>query len=363
MRLLTVCSAVALASALSAQGVVSPGHFTIAEGNTWDSVMMSVGTGSVPFIYQEICGDLQFTPRTINSLAWRRDGNANSTQTIPAFSILCDVFCSTAANNPASPSNMFANNHGTDRMQVASAKLVQFPATSPGTHGRPFEYKIPFTTPFSFGGAGPLCYEVRITSTTNSSAFNLDFASSANTNPGTQNDTIGTGCIATGSAFTSPMAMTGSSSPSWAQQTLRLNYSGQRFPKNALVTFGIGSSRTSFGAVPLPFELPGTAASPSKACTVYNNWLVTIPQLSNASGNVTATLGLLALPQFNGANLYTQAIGIDTAANSWGLVFSNTVLHHVVAPWTTVPVGDVQATNLSGTGSARANYGVVTLVE
>ena len=359
MRLFPVCSTLALASALCAQSVVSPGHFTNAEGNTWDSVMMAVGTSTVPFIYQEICGDLQFTPRTINSIAFRRDGNANSTQTIAAFSILCDVICSTAANGPTAPSNMFANNHGMDRAQVAAAKLVQFPATSPGTHGRPFEYRIPFTTPFAFGGAGPLCWEVRINSTTNPGAFNLDFASSSSTNPGTQNDTIGTGCIATGSAHTSPMSLTGSSSPSWPQQTLRLTYNGSRFPKNALVTFGIGTSTSSFGGVPLPFELPGTLASPSKACTVYNNWLVTIPQLSNATGGVTATLGVLALPQFNGGNLYTQAIGLDPAANNWGIVFSNTVLHHIVAPWTTVPVGDVQANNLSGTGTARASYGVV----
>lgn len=351
-------STLLLASVVSAQGIVSPGHFTLTEGNTYDHKIFSTST---PFRYLEIHDDLQGAPRTINKMTFRRDGSNGATYTYEPFSMLCDIWMSTATTTAATPNKTFASNHGTDKRQVASFQLLQFPATPPGRLSRPFEYVVPLAQPFVFAGTGPLCWEMLVSSRTNTNNVPLDMAYYSDANPYAWTATIGNGCKSTG--YTQAIYVSHSSYPNWAQSTLTLTYSGYNLPKNALVYLAFGNNPDSWNGVPLPIEVPGSGTAPSGVCSAYNNWMMTVPQLTTATGQLNTTLGVGVQPFYNGGSIYAQVVALDIGANAWGLVTSAGLQHQVVAPYTSVPVGDVSAANLGANGNERANTGYVVLFE
>ena len=358
MRSILLLPALLLAPVLSAQGIVSPGHFTLTEGNTYDHKIFSTST---PFRYLEIHDDLQGAPRTISKMSFRRDGVAGASSASDAFSMLCDIWMSTATTTAATPNKTFASNHGTDKLQVASFKLLQFPATLPGGLSRPFEYFVPLAQPFAFGGQGPLCWEMLVSSRTNTSTLPMDMVQSSDANPHAWTATIGVGCKSTG--YTQAIYAYGGSSPNWAMNTMTLSYNAQNLPKNALVYLAFGNSIGSWSGVPLPIEVPGSGSGPSGVCSAYNNWMMTVPQLTTATGTLSAGLGVGVQPFYNGGSIYAQVVALDAGANPWGVVTSATLQHQVVAPYTAVPVGDVSSANLGANGSERANTGYVVLFE
>jgi hypothetical protein len=342
---------------LAAQTVVSPNHYTTAEANSYSSD--GFGTTTTPNRYLEIHTDMQGSPITINKITYRRDGGSVNTTTMAAYTILCDVFLSTAATTASAPSATFDNNHGANKQQVLSFGLVQFPVTQPGVMPRPWEYPIPLTTAYAHAGAGPLCTELRISSRTNTGTNYLDWTTGANTNPAPDYRTFGTGCryTATGSRVT----ISGGSSATWAQSSVTLSMYGANVKANTLAYMSIGISDEFLGGIPLPFELPGTSAGPSGPCNIYNDILITIPTLANASGQTTVNLGLGVSPGYNGLSLFSQLISLDPAANNWGIVLSNGLQHHIIAPFTTGAVGEVYNNNgVGATGTVRANAGLVT---
>src|SRR5688500_10201920 len=90
---------------LTAQSIVSPTHFTNAEGNSYSAD--GLGTAGTPNRYLELHGDLEGTPTTFARISFRRDGESINTAPVPAYTVLCDVFLSTAASTTAAPNANF----------------------------------------------------------------------------------------------------------------------------------------------------------------------------------------------------------------------------------------------------------------
>jgi hypothetical protein len=241
-----------------------------------------------------------------------------------------------------------------------SFALVSFSQTGPGRMPRPFEYTIPLPSAYAHSGSGPLCFELRVNSRTNASPVYFDYTQGGSTNPTPYTRSLGTGCryTATGARVT----LSASSGANWPQSSITMSMNGTNVRPNTLAYMTIGVTDETLGAIPLPFELPGTATSPSGACNVYNDILITIPTLANASGQTTTNLGVGVNPSFNGLNVYSQLISADAAANNWGLVLSNGVQFQIVAPFATGRIGEVYNNSSTGpTGTVRANGGMITM--
>ena len=356
MHAIATLSALTLASALVAQGVVSPGHFTVAEGNYYS--LTSLGTTAAPARLLQVHDDLKGSPRTIGSLAFRRDGGLNTAAyAYPAFNIVCDIFVSNAALTAGTVSATFDTNHGANKTQVASFKVASFPATTHKGASAPFDYKFMFTNPYAFDGTTGLCFEIKVTSRSNTSAVYMDYQSAtSSTNPAAYTEYTGTGCKASG--YITPMTMSGSSTPNWPQSLLTLAWTASSLPKSAVGFLCLGGSDKSWGAMTLPLALPGTGSAPSGTCTIYCDWSVLVPAVSTATGAFSQTIGAQANPAWNGQSVYSQLVFLDAAANSYGGVMSNRVQHQIIAPYTLVPVSICYAQgSLPITGTIAKNQG------
>ena len=347
------------AAPLAAQAVVTPAHFTNAEANTWWNV--GFGESSAPTRFLQILEELQGSPRTINAVSLRRDGANPGTAQSPAHSVLANIFVSSAVRGANTPDAIFDNNHGGDKAQVGAFHLISLPAVDYKGFRGPFDYRFPFAQPFSFAGTAPLCVEYQITSRTTNVTINYDWASGTNTNPGASTRSFGTGCKATGR--TSAMTITGSSSGNWAQNSMSFSWSGSQMTPNSVGFLALGFDNTNWAGLPLPFELPGTASAPSGACRIYTSVLLSIPALTTASGGLSANFGFNVNTSFNGASMFSQYMLPDVAANPWGFVLSNGVEHHIVAPWTRLPIGCVRASSLAASGTVAANQGYVMRID
>jgi len=349
---------VLLSTPLLGQTLVVPAHFAATEGSR--ATANGLGTTASPSTILLVLDELQGTPRTIKSVAFRRDGVTSTV--FGGFTVLVNVFASTAATTGATVSATFADNHGANKTQIAAFAPVSFPATSSSHYGEPFEYRIPFSQPYAYDGNGPLCLEVQVTSRTNASSVTLDMASSPSNNPTTQVRSTGTGCKATG--HSSAALMNGSASTKWTTGTVTLSYNGSRLPPSSVILLGVGANKESLGGVPLPLELPGTASAPSGACRIYNDFIVTVPALTTATGSTTLNLPIAVIAAYNGLTAYAQFIAVDAAANNFGVVLTNQVTHHLVAPYTSVPAGWVYSNNTTGpAGTARPNEVPVVQLE
>lgn len=353
----------ALAVGLQAQnGIVSPAHFGSAEGPTWFSYGLATWTPTHRLL--QIHEDLQGTARTIRAIAFRRDGTTGATSAHAGGTMLVNVFVSTAATTAAAPDATFDANHGNDRVQVGRNVVVQIPPTPPGMGPRDFELRVPFQQPFQYAGTGPLCIELQITSNTSPSGLYVDGVQGQSTSPQAVTWTFGSGCIAA-TTQTRAMSLNVSTSTNWTTTARsRLNFTGASFPPNALVFLTFGFQSRSLGALPLPFEIPGSAGAASGACTIYNDILVDVPQLSDPNGRMTTQVDLPVSPSSHGVDVFTQTLALDAGANAFGIVASNSTRVHYVAPYGQTPIGMVYVSNgLGPTGTVRANAGLITRFE
>lgn len=353
----TILSVCALATALAAQGLVTPGHFTSTEGN--DYIQTPFGVTSTPARILQVHDDMSGTARTIHALAFRRNGT--TTTAYAAYSVIVDLRLSTSPLNSGTVSTTFESNHGADLVTVALQKVVSLPATVHDSQ-RPFVYRFPFNQPFAFAGGGPLAWDMTVTSRTNSSALTFDGFRSSNTNPPAMDWSFGTGCKAT--TYSTAMTMSGSSTATWSSGSVNFSFAGSNFPKSAVVTLLLGGDDKNFGGIPLPWEIPGTNGFPSGVCHLYVAPLLTINQVTNASGAMNAVLSVGGMTQANnGMILFTQAVAID-ANNAFGLVFSNLIEHQIVAPFAVRPISYVYRNGSAGTtGTVVKNEGHVTSLE
>jgi hypothetical protein len=356
MRSLILSVPLVTLSALAAQNVVSPAHFSNVEAPSY--AYTPIGDQTVPSRYLQVFDDLT-SPMNITGFSLRRDYSAGGRTAWGAYTILCNIWCSNAIVNAGTVNRTFDLNHGTNKAQVRnqfSPINIAAQTWSPPVMG--FDTVIPFSQPFAWNGSGSLAIEIGMTQSTLSGTRYFDYVSGTSTNPAPEYLSFGVGCKTTGTTTT--MVLNPSASMNWTTKVVQLNYSGSSMPRSALAYLMLGFSRTNWGPLPLPFELPGTAASPSGPCTAYVSGDIIVPVLTTATGTFSQTLQVNNIDtNLHGLNLYSEAVGIDQAANNWGIVASNATQHHIVAPWNVMPVGNVYLQNSNGalgTAQPRAGY-------
>jgi hypothetical protein len=362
MTTIRLTSLLLLTPALCAQGVVSPLNYANAEGNTYDSVPF--GTTITPYRYLQVHDDLAGTARPISALVVRRDGNI-SVQPAAAYVMVMDVILSSAATTASTMSTTFDNNHGANRVQVASFHQVSFPATTAGPIPRPFEYRVPLPAPYQYNGQGGLCWEVRLIARQGSGVVYHNGVSGSTTNPAAATLSLGAGCKAGGR--TSAVQLSAGSQMNWPQGSGLFSYTGYYAPANSFGILALGTSPTSFSGIPLPFEIPSTRGQTSGVCYLYNSWAFTLPLLADNAGVHSFNLGVPATQEFYGARIFGQGIFVDTAttpSNPLGVVTSNGVEHNWVPPYASLPVGRVHLASSTGpTGTANNRHGLVVRFE
>jgi hypothetical protein len=320
-----------VAAAAPAQVFVSPAHFTNAEGSLTTTVPF--GSAQVPYRYLQIHGDVP--AMTISGLAFRWEG-APTGVFYPPFSLTLDAWISTAARTAATASPTFDTNHGGDKVQVAVHQTIAVPGSDPSQLPSPFVLDIPFTAPFVFAGTpASLCWEVQITARTNPTDEWFDGAyndPSIAANPPLFSTRAFTGCLATGNA--QPMTIATSLGPmNWPAGTGTAVDSASQLLHNGAILWAFGFDRVSWGGLPLPITVPGSAGAPSGACNLLIDIAMTQFAIASAAGGAQLSLGFHVQPGLHGARFYEQVFGLDQAANPFGVTASNLVVHQIVAPY------------------------------
>jgi len=346
-----------LVSCLSAQGVVAPFHFADAEAS--GSSGNGIGTRTAPSVFLGIYEDMQGVSTSISGVSFRRDGAVSSATTYMPATMIADIWISTAATSAANPDPTFANNHGPDKQKVASFSLAQFPAVPPSGAASPFDYRFPFTAPYVWSGAGPACVEIQIHAKTNTQSFQLDWVQKgSDSNPTVFRREFGTGCKASGQTVNTRLSALGASN--WPGNTVTLIYSASVLPANTVVSTFLGGSNQSLGGVQLPIELPGTSAGFSGPCFVQSDVLVTLPGITDATGRMTLNVGLGVHALLNGLSVFGSVAALDAKANPFGVITTNGVEHHLLAPYANSRVGSVYNTGALGpAGTAQPGAGYV----
>lgn len=322
MRTVPILSLI-FASALSAQ-YVSPVEATNAEGLS--NNIFPFGGTAVPFRFVQVHDD---TPAgVISSLAFRHN---MASVTYAAHSITCDIWASTALTTSAAVNATFDLNHGANKFQVVTNRTFNHPASDPNCGPGAFLLQYPFDTPFAFPGGGSFCWETQVTAKTQTSSIPHDAVTPNSLNPSLQVGRFGVGCLATGR--TVAMGATGTSTAmNWAGGAGTLRVTGTNAPASAPLVLVLGTSKTNWLGLPLPFELPGTNTAPSGSCFVYTDILASFPNAASATGTSTNDVPVPLAPHMNGLTTRTQIVAIDASANLWSVVTSPVVLHNFAAP-------------------------------
>lgn len=123
---------------------------------------------------------------------------------------------------------------------------------------------------------------------------------------------FGVGCTGTGSLpnlTAGGPALIGSS----VQHTLTNGLVGKP------AVLAVGSNKTSWPPLTLPFVLPSTT------CTLYCDQLVALNQVVPAGGVLTWTIPVPNTPTLLGGLLYFQNMNLDVGANRWNVTTSNAI--------------------------------------
>jgi hypothetical protein len=240
----------------------------------------------------------------------------------------------------------FAANHGPDRVQVATLRQFDFPAAPHFVMPGPWSFVLPFSQSFAYAGATGLCWEVAVRGRTNTTGMNFDGAYGASSSPGPWSWGFTGGCKATGE-FEPMQLTTASSTIQWGPNLARFSFYGWRLPRNTNVLLGLSAAPLS-----TPFVLPGTATAPSGECSAAIDWALSVAVPTTAAG--TCEQVYANVPVTNGMSVFSQLLALDAAANQWGMVLSNGMQTHVLAPFPSPQFGIVQATDLGPTGFASS---------
>lgn len=94
-------------------------------------------------------------------------------------------------------------------------------------------------------------------------------------------------------------------------------------PAAAPVALLVGSSFTTWGAVPLPFDLTRIGGGPS--CWLSTSGEIVLPAIAGATGGVDVTLSLVPVPELVGRTVYHSWLVLDPGApnNALGVTTSN----------------------------------------
>lgn len=158
-----------LSASLSAQAITSPNGMDTVEGNSSHSVMF----GAIDRRFQQIDGSLVGTgPRSLSSMALRREGDlASATSTARTV----DITVVLAHGDTGAISPIYADNYLGAATTVFATQTVNLPDwTALAAGPAPFDFVIPFDTPFSFNGTDALITDLTITNSSSQTAVIID---------------------------------------------------------------------------------------------------------------------------------------------------------------------------------------------
>lgn len=301
----------ALATSLSAQ-VTSPAGYLSTEGATNHAYILG---NRLNLTWQQIDSTHRGNTWLANSIAWRRDGtsavNADATartmevEIFMANSDLLGITTTHTANYVGQPTNVVK------KKTVSAPDWTAQPASAPA----PFNFNVPYDTPWVYTGEHDLLWEVRVTKNSYSGTafsnypFDFQYINSGGSftngpNP-SANTNLGKGC-----AVTSAGAFTYGAS---------LDNYGTKFGFNQKVANGPANTPvTAFLGVTNPnVQLPGWCT------TLHTDALVPIPVgTTDAAGAASMSLNNIPhAPAAVGGKFYFQAI----APSSRGLALTNGV--------------------------------------
>jgi hypothetical protein len=364
MRLLA--SAV-FSTLLAAQSQVSPAHFAVAESPTNNMIPFGMtGPGVTPLRYQQIHDGVP--SMQIHGLRFRHDSSSLGTLRSP-YSITVSLWLSTAAWPSASASPVFVANHGINRQQVATSRVVTIPANDPSLVPNPFTIDIPFDPGVSFafpGGGASLCWEALILARTNVTSVPFDACTDLDgANPPVQHSRAFTGCLATGRTL--PMTLTPVTVPpvavtSWPGGFATLATTAVQLAANGPVVFAYGTSRTTWNGLALPFVIPGSIGAPSGQCVLHTDIGFSQATIATSLGTAAGSLAFPINPAMHGTTIHTQVVGLDPIANATGLTTSNLVTQQLCASHP-VPLGVRRIFEPTGLGTMGSVGGVALVTQ
>ncbi len=341
MRTLVPLAAItlALSAGLAAQIVSPVGYAHVEAGaNNTDPFR------DVAFTFQQVHGDIRGTPRSISSLAFRRDGTVMLA--IPARTVVLDMFIGEVDMALIGPT--FAANFTSPRLQVVTNRTVNLPdhTVPPITIPTPFTVVFPFDVPYAHSAALDLIYEMRIHSNSNAAFYALD-AAVGNVFAGVTGTAaaMGTGCTT-------------------SNGVMQLRWSGLTTNPFHLLKWDVVNAPTSAQIVllvglPIAFPLPGVCEQ------VFTTGQYFTLQGTTSTAGVYATPTSLSFrynPTFAGLTLATQAASFDTGQPNAPLVLSNGLLVGISDLGAAVQCARVVAvgTSTATTGTVNRHFATIT---
>ncbi len=305
------------AGGLYAQQVrVVPWGLEKTDGNSSTAYPFGYTTGRTQVVFDgaTLCSHTAI----LMGLALRRDARGTNTykaRVVPSLKLSLGQTRVT----PSTMSATFASNR-TGPMTVVfpagSFHLPALPPSNPGTFSVKWSWKVPFVFSRSKGN---LLVEWEIPGPPGKSEYFMDAHGSRFM--GGRASLYGKGGAFAGSdPYSVWCPSPGALRPAG---TLSLAASGLKKAYTAVAI--VGTSRTSFGSLSLPFDL-GPLGAPGNSLYARPTFLFSLP-LSQSGGSYGGSLSLPlpADPWFGGAKFYGQVFFADKASNALGLVFSRGV--------------------------------------
>ena len=312
MRLTALCVAtLCAATAAQSTSVVIPDGLASTEGSTFDWATARYLPARSQMIYDaSVLTGLGTT--AITNVGVR--ANYTSTSTYPAHDVVTSLkigYSATQRAATASTSSFNANDPG-NYTTVLNNVTVSYPAVS-GTTPNPRGYvSIPLTNPAPYVSGNTLVMLWDVASTSGNTEVWLWYNDAQFYSTGGSGGTYAsTGTTCPPGSTSQGFAARGGSDLSW------YFYSGSG---NNVPTAGfIGTSKTTWGGIPLPFDLTPLGGA---GCSIYTDGAAVLPGQTDATGTlgrIRYDVPIPADPSTNGVQLYTQSFVVDPTYNSLGI--------------------------------------------
>ena len=289
---------------------VVPANYAKVEGKSRNNYPFAFDQQRTQMIYDG--KKLGFKMGAITEVAFRRDGTY--TKIFNAKKLPLKVWISKSPHTDKSASVCFAQNRGPNPKLVFNGTLNLPQSAAPPSAPAPFSIVIPFSPPWIYTG-GNICLEMVSPDPKRTDTWMTDCFYNPEGGSGTKLK-YGQACAPVGTGRT----------PKLSVYTFRLLIGKTAYVtlyayRNSVPCFMfLGTSKTAWGTIKLPFDLTPLGAT---GCKIFTRADVILTATSHPSYSSGSTYFCFFVPDnssFIGAHLYTQGFVIDPKANPMGLL-------------------------------------------
>ena len=307
MRHLSSLSGLVLISAVAAQtpAFISP----VAAGTTLGNSNNNIPFSWSPSAYQQIHSLSSFTNQTVGVWTQMRMRMGSGFTNYAGKTIDVELYLAQCPTPSTGANSVFANNVvGTTENNVFTRKMLNLPTVPDNSWAVPFVFDTPFVWP-----ATHLAWRTNVWGNSNNNMlFTYPLDAFWHLNNGTS---FGTGCKAANASSNS------SHSSALGSPGRNASFYGYSYINNTIPAhLAFGSNTSLWGGLPLPFSLASLGAP---GCNVYIDWIATMSNVTNATGQVTFTTQVPNVPSLADQTLLTQVIFLDANANGLGAITTN----------------------------------------